>query len=528
VGGWLFAATVALWRLDVGVPALGPRALVSLAISCAIVTGLFLWQGWQGFNLYDEGFLWYGAQRVIAGEVPLRDFQSYDPGRYYWSAALMALWADSGIVALRAAVAAFEVAGLTIALLLISGNNRRRSVAMMLLAAVTFSVWMFPRHKLFDITLSIALMAALAFLAGAASRKACFAAGVAVGLVAVFGRNHGVYGVAASVGIIAYLASRENAFRVPADLAAGAAGIVVGYSPMLAMIAFVPGFATAFWESVRFLFEMKATNLPLQTPWPWLVPAMPDFPIIAARDFLVGMFFIAIIGFAVLGIGFVILRRLRNKPVAPELVSCVFLSFPYAHFAFSRPDIGHLSQGMFPLLVGCFVAMRDLRAWLKWPLAALLTAASLFVMLPQQPGWGCRVDYGCAEIDVAGNNLNVDFGNANSLRILQELVGKYSPGDRSFVVMPFWPAAYAVFGRKSPTWEIFALFPRNEAFQLEEIERIKKANPGLVLVWDFALDGNEDLRFHNTHPLVDRFFQDHFDRLPDVESNFRYQIYKSR
>ena len=511
-----------------GVPARGYRALVSLAISCAIVTGFFFWQSWQGFNLYDEGFLWYGAQRVIAGEVPLRDFQSYDPGRYYWSAALMALWGEGGIVALRAAVAAFQVAGLTIALLLISGNNRRLNVAMTILAAVTLSIWMYPRYKLFDITLSIALMAALAFVVRTASRKACFTAGVVVGLVAVFGRNHGVYGVAASVAAIAYLASREEAFRFPADLAAWAAGVAVGYLPMLAMIAFVPGFAMAFWESVRFLFEIKTTNLPLQTPWPWLIPLATDFPIVAARDFLAGMFFIAIVGFAVLGVVFVIHRRLQHKPVAPELLSCVFLAFPYAHFAFSRPDIGHLSQGIFPLLVGCFVAIRDLRGRLKWPLAAILTAASLFVMLPQQPGWGCRVEYDCIETDIAGDKLNVDLGNANSLRILRELAGKYSPDGRSFVATPFWPAAYAVFGRKSPTWEIFALFPRSEAFQLQEIERIKKANPGFVLVWDYALDGNEDLRFRNTHPLLDRFFQNHFDRLADTESDFGYQIYKSR
>ncbi len=492
------------------------------------MAGLFFWQGWQGFNLYDEGFLWYGAQRVIAGEVPLRDFQSYDPGRYYWSAALMSFWGDSGIVALRATVAAFQVAGLAIALLLISGSNRRLNVLMTILAAATLGVWMYPRHKLFDITLCIALIAALAVLARGASRKACFAAGVAVGLAAIFGRNHGVYGAVASIGIIAYLAGRENAFRFLADLAAWAAGVAVGYLPMLAMIVFVPGFATAFWQSVLFLFEIKATNLPLQVPWPWLVPLETEFPIAAAQDFLAGMFFIAILGFAALGIAFVIQRRLQHKPVAPELVSCVFLAFPYAHFAFSRPDIGHLSQGIFPLLVGCFVAMRNLRAWLKWPLAAVLTAASLFVMLPEQPGWNCRVVYECIETNVAGSNLNVKPVDADSLRMLEELVGRYSPGGRSFVVMPFWPAAYAVFSRKSPSWEIFALFPRNEAFQLQEIEQIRKANPGFVLVWDYPLDRNDDLRFRNTHPLVDQFFRNHFDRLPDRDPNLGYQIYKSR
>lgn len=506
----------------------GPRALVFLAMSCAIATGLFFWQGWQDVNLSDEGFLWYGAQRVIAGEVPLRDFQSYDPGRYYWSAAIMTILGDSGIVALRAAIAACQVVGLTIALWLISGRKRRPDVLMIILAAATLSVWMYPRHKLFDITLSVALIAALAYMIRGASPKSCFAAGVVVGLAAVFGRNHGVYGVAASIAGIAWLASRENAFRFRACLPAWAAGVAVGYLPELAMIVFVPGFATAFRESIVFLFEMKTTNLPLPVPWPWLVPITTDFSITTVKDFLIGMFFVALLVFAALGIACIVQKSLRHKSVAPEMVSCILLSFPYAHFAFSRADAAHLSQGIFPLLVGCFVAMQKLRASLKWPLAVLLTAASLFIILPKQPGWGCRVEYDCIETDVAGDKLNVDLGAAHSLRVLKELVGTYARDGGSFVALPFLPGAYAVFGRKSPTWEIFALFPRSDAFQQQEIENIRKANPGFVLIWDHALDENEDLRFRFTHPLVDQFFRDRFDRLPDASLPLGYQIYKSR
>jgi hypothetical protein len=83
------------------------------------------------------------------------------------------------------------------------------------------------------------------------------------------------------------------------------------------------------------------------------------------------------------------------------------------------------------------------------------------------------------------------MGSANSLRILKELIQLYSPAGRSFVATPFWPGAYPAFGRASPMWEIYALFPSSEAFQLAEIERIKKANPGFVLVWDYALDDDE-------------------------------------
>src|SRR4029434_10308176 len=95
----------------------------------------------------DEGFLWYGVQRTAAGEVPLRDFQSYDPGRYYWCAAGAAVF-GRGLVALRLSEMFAQCVGLYFGLL----AARRLTYHLGVLGAIglMLTAWMFPSHKIFD------------------------------------------------------------------------------------------------------------------------------------------------------------------------------------------------------------------------------------------------------------------------------------------------------------------------------------------------------------------------------------------
>ena len=485
--------------------------LLALLVSGALVIGSFVWQGRYGFDIGDEGFLWYGVQRTLAGEFPILDFMAYDPGRYYWSAALTGLLHDDEIIALRAAVAAFQLLGFFLALLLILRDRPRVDGILFALAAVTLLAWMFPRHKLFDVSLSILLIGILTFLAQQPSRRRFFLAGAGVGFVAVFGRNHGLYGVAGLAGVVIYLAClRRDVRPLLADLIWCGCGIVVGYLPILVLAAVVPGFAAAFWESI--LRQIKSgANLPLPVPWPWLVPAA-ELPLsTAAAGVLTGVFFIAIGGFGISSMVWIMRRPLRQRPVPPGLVACSVLALPYAHFAFSRADPSHLAQGIFPFLIGVFMLLNAWPNRARWLVALAITGASLLVMVPLHPGWDCRVKRPCVTADVAGEPLTVDKGIAEALVMLKSVADEYAPNGRNFVVVPLWPGAYSVLKRRSPIWEVYALNPQGDELQRREIERIEAANPGFILVLDVAIDGRDDLRFRNTHPLIERFIRDNFD-----------------
>lgn len=502
-----------------------------MVISLGLVLTSFLWQGDKGFSLSDEGFLWYGVQRVMLGEVPILDFMAYEPGRYYWTATIARILGGNGIINVRIAVAIFQLLGLFVGLILIANAVKikcKSNTLFLFLSAVCLLMWMFPRHKLFDISISIFLIGALTYLVSEPQPKRYFITGLCIGLAAFFGRNHGLYGALASLGVMAWI-SIKNSSRVSfiKSFFLWGLGIAVGFLPTLLIAILVPGFATAFWESILFLFQFQETNLTLTIPWPWTIQ-LANLPIgDSVRGILIGLYFIGILIFGGLSVVWVVIQKFQGKSVNPTLVASTFLALPYTHYAFSRADIGHLAHGIFPMLIAFFVLLASAKALKKWTLLLLLCASSIWVMFVFHPGWQCMSSKNCVNIEISGNNLQVDLGTANDITLLRQLDAQFSAKGESFVVTPFWPGAYALLQRRSPTWEIYSLFPRTELFEKKEIERIASAKPRFVLVIDVALDGRDELRFKNTHPFTYQYILNNFQAIGIVQ-NPTFQIYKAK
>lgn len=504
--------------------------VATLLLSILIVFSSFVLQGNKGFNLWDEGFLWYGVQRVLQGEVPIRDYMAYDPGRYYWSAALLSIIGKDDIMSLRAVVAIFQALGLFVGLLLIAQAEKqknRASILFWILSALTLAIWMFPRHKLFDISVSIMLIGALTFLIRNPTPRRYLIAGVAIGLAAVFGRNHGLYGATGSLGVIAWLSIQKD--DNPGFLKGAAlwgAGVAIGFLPIILMALFTPGFLSAFIYSIRLLFEQNSTNLPLPIPWPWTVEVTKLPADLAIRPILIGFYFVSTLVFGAIAIAWIVYRRIIGLPVPPAFAASAFLALPYAHFAFSRADIGHLAQGIYPTIIGLFVILATARPLTKWAFSGFLFITSLAVMFSVHPGWQYFVSKQFVSVNIDGRNLQIDPGTANDIELLRKLSSQ-TPEGHSLVVTPFWPGAYALLNRKSPMWEIYALFPKSPAFENTEIDRIKASNPSTVIILDIALDGREELRFKNTHPQTYKYIIENFDLTP-TPSNPAYLIYTAR
>jgi hypothetical protein len=307
------------------------------------------------------------------------------------------------------------------------------------------------------------------------------------------------------------------------------AGIFIGYLPVLAMAVGVNGFGAAFWDSILLQFGAKTTNLALPVPWPWAVPysQVPLFE--AVRGLLIGMLFVAILASGVMGMVWVLWQNFQRRTVSATLTASTFLILPYAHFAYSRADVNHLAQGVFPFLIACYAIVGQRTLVARWVANVLILTASILVMLPMHPGWRCSVEISCVDTKVGGDLLSIEPHTADNLSLLSKLDSRFSSEGRNILVTPLWPGAYAVLGKKSPMWESYALFPRDADFQRAEISRIDMASPGLVMLIDWPLDGREELRFSNTHPLIVEYFEQNYESIAlDYAQNDSYTFYIPR
>ncbi len=494
----------------------GLAGLVALGLSLASA----LWLGPQGLNLADEGFLYYGIQRVAEGEVPLRDFQSYEPARYYWCVFWGKLFGP-GLLGMRRSIALFQFFGLWAGLVAFGRSIRPRWLIVPV--GVLLALWMFPRHKVFESSLAMMAVLAAQTLILVPGRRVQFACGVATGLAATFGRNHGIYWAGALGLLILFLAfKRRQGPWIPAGLrglGSWIAGILLGFSPVLALGLFVPGFAQALVDSVLF-FAREGSNLPKPYPWPWSLGYGNLGPL---ERFSVGALFLLPV--LVYPLGILGSFRTAREALAERslLIAASWVGLFYCHQASVRSDAMHLAQSVHPALLACVALPWLLRASPR-PKAALLVGTTLCAVgsvaaLSTHPllaryRWGTDPQP-LVEAEVLGDTLRLEQGLANYVRGVTGVFESYVPAEERYVFMaPTYSAFYPLLGKVSPVWRIYFLWQGSVESQDRIIAELEEKSVRWVFLIETAVDGRLDLRFQNSHPRVWGYFQANFERIP--------------
>ncbi len=498
-------------RLRAAEPALIPCA----AIAAVLCTAMFLLQGRLGFNLQDEAFLWYGVIRTHAGDLPLRDFRAYDPGRYLWCAAWSTLLGD-GLVAVRAASWIFAGLGVCAGLLVVSRATASR--ILLLVAGALLVMWMSPPWKLFESGLAMCAVYVLTLLFERPSGARRLALGVVVGLTAFFGRNLGVY-----VGLGALLATallvaraRQPLLRSLLDLFAGTC---LGYAPMLLLIAFAPGFGGAFVESILFYTRQGALNAELPWPWPWRFDyARLSFGS-AAAAFATGSLFLALPAFYALAAWIVLRRRAEDLARIAPIAAAVCVGATWFHHASVRSDLPHLAQSIHPFLIGLLTLSlaaapaRAVRARAAaWSLLALASIAAIGSSLPFVRRLAAPAGNEHVVVRVGLEDLVLAPGEARTVRGLLDLVARHVPAGE-----PLWVSAqllglYPMLGLRAPTWDIYPAWQADEAEQQRMLRELADVRWALLELR--PIGGDPRMRLEVSHPAVWSWLQREFVRVP--------------
>jgi hypothetical protein len=509
---------------------LAPSGAFFLALALACLS--FSFQGHIGLDLGDEGNLWYGAIHASRGEIPGVDFKAYDPGRYYWAAPWV-LALGPGLIALRVAVAAFQVLGLTLGLL--AARRVVRSWWGLGLVGLLLLAWMHPRHKLFECSLTMMAVWVAVRLLEAPTIRRCFATGVFVGLAAFMGRNHGVYALLAFGPLLLLVRPADGRHTIAKWLGAWLAGIVIGYAPMLALMAHSPDLLALTMSRVPEAFARRGTTtaLALPVPWPWTVDwSLP--PLSVAFRLAQGLCFVMLAPAYALMALYAFRAARADAPGRTMLIASVAVGVPYMHHAFGRADLPHLAQSIHPFWLGVVALPVALgvsrRRAMVTRLAMSVALVTLFaVVLPASPYFrALRRPTQFVSRNVAGDRLWIEVSQATYLDGVTQLVARHVGPEEELLIVPFAPGLYPILRRDSPIRETFFILPTPAPAQEDVIRRLRRADVRWVLLVDRAVDGRDDLRFRRAQAVVWRYLTSEFEQVDGAGSPADTQLLRRR
>jgi hypothetical protein len=492
--------------------------IVEAALFSAAIAGLVFALQWRyGFNWGDEGWLWYISQRTALGQVPVRNIFSYDPGRYYWTAAVFKAIGKNGLFEQLIANYLFGAVGLVITYLAMArvGVSRGWRIAILVLLGIVLG---FPRHKIFEQSLSLIAAAGVAFiLSGPGRPKRWLIYGVVTGLAAFVGRTSGLYFAIAAV--LAFVLPRISRARTASVRSFGAflGGIVVGYSPIFFMMLRFRGFASAFLDSVLLTPNW---SWGLRIPFPWHSHASGLHGLDAWQLRAVSWLCLAVpVTYAL--IVWYGSRTHSSRPL--RLATGASLAgIPYLHHAFYHADFPHIAQAVVPFVVaaGAFsyhLWAQDSRRW-SMTCFAVLVLLVLACWLPMEPllqhlRAKANAPQSVDRIKIDRRDFEVPAQQAQVMRAVEAAFHTCGAADGSFLEAPYYPGLYAFLKTRAPSWDVYYLWPRSDDVQKKEIEALSENRTALVLLnRDASFDGEEWLKIVDTNPELVGYISANYER----------------
>jgi hypothetical protein len=513
----------AVQRRDAYAPHL--RAVATLSIMAfALYLALVLRVLWR---VGDEGSIVYGAQRVVEGAVPYRDFfEVIGPGAFYWLAAWFKVLGVSWLTS-RLALAATAIASAWTLYQL--GKERIRGrlafAPAIIYSALTVPVWPAPSHH-FESNLWV-LLACLTLGRGEGlGSGGAVMVGLFLGGAATIMPQKGVLVLAAAVlvvlmgcaGGVRPGSGRRYVVGMVLTFGAVGAGVLAFFWYNGALSALV--FANATWplsqyhtvNELSYGFGAREWLIP---NWTGVLRVVIPGPLLRIGTAAVGLplFFVASLPvLALVAATQELTARSRGSVLYWLCGGALFLSEVH------RPDIYHLVYGSPLLLIGVVAWLDAMRSGMPRRAIQLVVMCTLLI--------AAIVGLTAA---AAQTSLETRRGSVRMLRAdgaLEFLQANTTPGEPVFVY-PYYPMYYFLANVRNPTRYSILMYHMNTKPQFQEVLRDLERTQVQYVLWDSVVAGSK-LRtwFPNYQEpaagqqSVEQYLEQHY-RLVETRNGFR-------
>jgi hypothetical protein len=370
-------------------------------------------------------------------------------------------------------------------------------------------LWMFPDYKYFDCVMPLVAVYLGYRLLEIPRPPMAWIAGAFVGLAYFFGRNHGLY-LFVSFTILIIVKSFQTKDWKRWGLG-GFLGLLTGFLPLLLMFIFARDFARSYFD---FIFRFGAAILPLPMPWFWKIHLFSIFQPGAFPVILFGLLFNLALFFYLFGAYRFFKNRKNPSAMDDFLLACSAVGLPYFHYMIHHADLEHLAVFIAPFWLGLFVRLSFSKLKLGMVLAAALGVSFFSITAPYHlDKMLAPYQKGGVERWIGQDRILLSAQTDDFLNTVGRILENARPGE-GFMAFPHLPALYPVFGLKSPTWEIYSLFPFAKGEQERIIGQMRENNVRWALIDNTAIDGNDALRFQKTSPLVWQYLVQNYRVIP--------------
>lgn len=460
----------------------------------------------KGFNLADEGFLWYGSWQTFLGKYPVVDFQSYDPFRYFYVASWFHLFDSYNIYILRLSVYSFAIFGLLGLLYITIERTKKLDYMYMFLVTILFCLWLFPYWKIFEHVVSIVSIVVLyqTFKHFDSNTKVLILTGIYTSFLFFYGRNHALYMHVAIIYlfVINYIFLKDFN-KVLTQLKSFFMGYLIGLTPILYMIVFVDGYYQKIKEWLFWFIERGATtNLSKPFSFPW------DISIIQCNYFSCSKIFFSIFTLLmfiifILAIVTIIYLTIKKQRDYLLLSSSVFV-IVYFHYFASRPDLGHMAQTIMPSFIFiCFFFLKT--KYLKYIFITCLIILS--ILTTRNPLLNPKISYSA---QVTEHKLYIGKRQKDKLVFLDKYMSNMQ---ESVVVIPNMISLYPMYNKTSPIYDLYLVLPRSEHYQKNMLQKIIHNNPKLIIYNKVTYGKGKRMLFKNTYPIVHKYILSNYNQI---------------